>query len=297
MKLLLVTLLVVMAVVAVAVTSLFLVPELSSKWESWKEFHGKAYDQKEEGWRRMIWGKNLKKITVYNLEHFMGKHTWRLGMNSFGDMTREGWNSTSKASHGATFMEPTFFKAPESVDWRKQDYVTDVKDQGECSSCWVFSTTGTLEGQHKHKTGVLVSLSAPDSASPAGVACRIVYGDGRPQEVLPRGDEQRLQDGASDGPPAESTAAIADAGELSAITHAMETTRRDAAILGGAVEARLESAISEEPRGMQPVGAAAVGRNRARCSRRFPQVKEFVVAGGDWNAFTWRFEAAFRSVH
>jgi len=142
--------------------------DLDSEWQAYKSYHTKKYSSSEESLRRLIWEENLKRVALHNLEAAMGKHTYTLAMNEFADLSGEEFakivlgscvipkrNSTG----AATFLKSPFITVPTAVDWRDKNLVTPIKDQKQCGSCWAFSTTGSLEGQHSKKTGKLVSLS------------------------------------------------------------------------------------------------------------------------------------------
>nr|XP_022320063.1 cathepsin L1-like [Crassostrea virginica] len=138
---------------------------LDKKWEEFKQAYHKVYTPREEITRKSVWLENLDVIAKHNIEADMGHRCYRLGMNEYGDLTTEEATAMlngvrgSDFVNGSTFIPPNNLKLPKTVDWRKEGYVTPIKNQGRCGSCWAFSAIAALEGQHFRKTGKLVALS------------------------------------------------------------------------------------------------------------------------------------------
>jgi len=119
--------------------------------------HSKVYENDEHEMAKFrAFKENLAIINEHNLNSDV--HGFTLGINEFADMTNEEYkdfllgSGTQPSRDGnATFMAPIGFKAPAEVDWRSQGYVTPVKNQGQCGSCWAFSTVASVEGQYFRK--------------------------------------------------------------------------------------------------------------------------------------------------
>ena len=107
------------------------------------------------------WVSNNKFIEETNAKNL----TFSLGHNQFSGMDSSdflkhlgisGILYTDNANIKSIALNSTL---PETMNWIEKGAVTNVKDQGQCGSCWSFSTTGALEGAYYVKYGILESFS------------------------------------------------------------------------------------------------------------------------------------------
>ncbi|XP_039608805.1 cathepsin S-like isoform X2 [Polypterus senegalus] len=146
--------------------SLSLDTRLNWQWNEFKNTYGKAYKNKEqELFHRRIWEKNLLEISMHNLKFFLGTESYSMKMNRMGDWEKHQESdmdldlSSAFSKKKKKIPKKNETELPKAVDWRIKGYVTEVRDQGNCGSCWAFNAVGALEALIKKQTKILVPLS------------------------------------------------------------------------------------------------------------------------------------------
>ncbi|CAL5183570.1 unnamed protein product [Lathyrus oleraceus] len=137
-------------------------------FQVWKKEHGRVYKDLGEMVRKFeIFVSNLEYIVESNAKR-NSPHSSVVGLNNFADVSSSEFRETYMTlktdamdilNDDDDVEDVTCSNPPATLDWRSNGAVTPVKDQGECGSCWAFSSVAAIEGIVAIRTGTLISLS------------------------------------------------------------------------------------------------------------------------------------------
>ena len=155
---------------ASAKTPWFSLEDSGYSFETFKREFSRTYaSPAEERSRRAIFERHLAEAIAHNKQG----HPWKKGINRFSDNTHEEFRrvlgirrdvlhremrQVAKKQNGFSAAASSV-PIRHSVDWRTEGVISDVKDQGDCGSCWAHAAVEGVESYWALARGQLATLS------------------------------------------------------------------------------------------------------------------------------------------
>jgi len=160
------------ALVLVAVVSATTESEYQQAFTDWMIKFDKTYSAEEFFYKYEVFKANMDFVDAHNA----GNNSYEVELNKFADLTSAefkniylGYKPELRRYKPVTLDSfPVGAYPSGSLDWTTKGAVTGVKDQGQCGSCWAFSTTGGVEAAVFLKHSTLTSLSEQQLVDCAG---------------------------------------------------------------------------------------------------------------------------------
>jgi len=144
--------------------------EYAATFSSWMAAGHRTYSADELMSKFAVFKANHYYVQRHNEEFKAGRKTFELGMNDNADLTLTEYRkklglrsvktptevglTLGKLLHGNSSTTSSGGK-----DWRGTPFLGPVKNQGQCGSCWTFSSTAVLQSAWAVKSGSLESFS------------------------------------------------------------------------------------------------------------------------------------------